>query len=219
VALTILGLDAGERVAVHSSYARPRSPRQWALFTSPLILTPATSYLTLAAAARAPADVSNVTALASYTDSADVTHRRTVRRAMNPPVDLSVTLPPPFVTTAPTIDASPLRRATVTIPIAPSTLGIADYFANVYTPVTSFEAGRDYTMRIMSGYAAGQSTLTITTPDLSALPGWTDELVLRTGVAVQWFVERGDRNMAFDALPVDGRHSLESSVEGELPAL
>jgi hypothetical protein len=66
---------------------------------------------------------------------------------------------------------------------------------------------------VQSGWTDDGSSIVITTPDLSGLPGWTTDMALQPGIYVGWWMRREDRTLPRDTLPVDGRKILHSQVE------
>jgi hypothetical protein len=221
-ALRVTGFDPDDGVAVLSSYATFHSLTQWP-FTEPgaevYANTPDTSYATLDPRMRRPGDVSNLRALTTHRAANGRTFTRYVRLAMAEPVAQAVALPPALVVDPPVFDSSANRRATVTIPILPATLRTADYSVSLYTSTlgpADEPSTRELHILVGSGYAEGQSSVTITTPDLTKLPGWSGPPALYEGLDVDWEIERDDRTMAYDALPVDGRKILVSEVSGQI---
>jgi hypothetical protein len=225
--LSVPGVFSGplppDVVQVHSSYATPHSQVNWPLFDQeffePLAaLTPPVvdHYQTFDATARAPGDVSNVTVLARGSTAEGQRYTRYVRLAMKIPTAPTLKLPDVLSVGAPTIDAAPTPRVTLVLPITPSVLGTADYTVFVETPSSDIQF-HEWSLQVRSGWAQGQPSVTIVTPDLSDLPGWSPDMALTAGVPLSWFIERDDRNMPIEALPSDGRHILGSSLFGTNP--
>jgi len=141
-----------------------------------------------------------------------------VRRAMKTPSDVTQALPVAIDVAAPMLDRTGVPRATWTIPLAPATQLEVEYVATLST--SGMNANHDFTSRSLAifvrpSWADGMASTTITTPDLSLLPGWTADMALEPG-AVSWSLTRSDRNMSVETPPVDGRLFLNSIVSGEL---
>jgi hypothetical protein len=91
------------------------------------------------------------------------------------------------------------------------TLAISDYSASFNTSSPQ----RFLSAIVRHGYALGSPSVTITTPDLSSLPGWSPTMALATGAPVNWSVMWSDRNMARETPAVDGRRSADSAIIGQ----
>ena len=92
----------------------------------------------------------------------------------------------------------------------PSNLGTSDYLATFLNA----NPQRNLSVSVSQGYALGESSVTITTPDLSSLPGWSASMALVPTAPVSWSVQWRDRNMRRETPAVDGRLSLDSSIVG-----
>ena len=206
-----------ETIQVHSSYATPSSQVQWPLLTKNFGTMKPDSYVTIGAAGREPDDISNLTATTDGTTTDGRTYRRYVRFAMKNPVAPTLGLPPIWTATAPTVQRAAVSRATVTLPITPETLGISDYHATLSTNDATSLPHR-LTLFVRPGWAVGQPSVTITTPDLSTLSGWSASMALVSDAAVDWTLEWDDRNKPYESPPVDGRRILGSSILGQIPA-
>lgn len=220
-ALSLTGLQppesASQTVQVHSSYATPNSQLQWPLATQNFGTMTPDSYVTIDAALRQPADISNVTVLALGTTTDGRTYERYVRFAMKTPGAPSLALPVIWTATAPTVDHAAVPRAIVTLPITPPTLGLSEYHASLSTNDANM-LPHTLTMFVKPGWAGGQPSVTITAPDLSGLSGWSAKMALVPDAAVNWTLEWDDRNQPYEALPVDGRHIHGSIIQGQIPA-
>jgi hypothetical protein len=218
--LSLVGLkpagSAAETVQVHSSYATPFSLLQWPLFTQDFGTMKPDSYVTIDAAQRQSDDISNITATASGTTTDGRSYARYVRFAMKTPASQTLGLPVIWTATAPTLDRTPTPKVTMTIPITPPTLDISDYHASFSTNDANV-LPHTLTVFVRPGYANGQSPLTITTPDLSGLPGWSAEMGLVATADLDWSLEWDDRNKLYESLPVDGRRILGSIIQGTIP--
>jgi hypothetical protein len=219
-ALSVTGFDPADGVSVLSSYATPHSLRQWPLtgehsaevYTGEM----ETTFATVDPRMRRPDDVSN---LRVHTRSlaGGLTYDRYVRLAMKEPEAQSLALPPPLVVEPPSIDTAANRAATVRLPIMPAVLQTVDHAVTLRTTVLG-AADEPYpvqwSMFVQSGWADGASLLVIATPDLSGLRGWTADMALIANADVEWSIQREDRTMPYDTLPVDGRKILLSVVQG-----
>src|SRR4029078_12246358 len=133
--------------------------------------------------------------------------------AFNDIVEKRFELPAIVRATPPRVDSTTTGlRATVTIPTPPSVLGIADYEANLQA---SFDpsVSHIWSISVRPGWAAGQTSVRITTPDLTQIPGWRDEMGLE-GARVSWSIGWVDRALPAETLPVDGRRSQASFAQG-----
>jgi hypothetical protein len=55
---------------------------------------------------------------------------------------------------------------------------------------------RAWSISISHGWAAGQTSVAFTTPDLSGLPGWQPEMALETGQPIYWDARRTDSSVS-----------------------
>ena len=131
---------------------------------------------------------------------------------MKTPIAKTLTLPPLWGVATPTMDRAAVPRATFTLPLMPSNLGTSDYLATFSNP----SPPRGLSVLVTQGYALGKSSVTITTPDLSGLPGWSSSMALVPTAPVSWSLQWLDRNMRRETPAVDGRLSLDSAVVGQL---
>jgi hypothetical protein len=219
--LTLTGLkpsgSATETSSVHSSYATAHSELQWPLETKDFAAAAPDSYVTIDAALRKPGDISNLTAIADGTTTDGRTYERYVRLAMTTPGPATVALPPIWTATAPSVDRTGVPRATLTFPITPGTLGTSDYHASLSTPSAGVFP-HTLAVTVRPGWAAGAASVTITTPDLTGVAGWTADMGLATDAEVDWSLEWDDRNMPYEALPTDGRKILGTTISGQIAA-
>lgn len=190
------------------------SQTNWPLHSSGTVqpgMAPPDRYATLDAAMRQPDDISGilVTADAAIDINATVGYSRIVRRSFKDPVAQSVTLPDLVAVQAPVVARTGTPWLTATIPIVPSRLGLITYEASFAGTVAGPD-DRGWTVAISAGWAAGQSSVTISLPDLSNLPGWRPEMALDPAAYDGWNIGWIDRNMPIGTLPVDGRESVES---------
>lgn len=211
-AITAAGLAADTPLAVDTYYATSYSHGLWPMFGT-REPNEVSHYTTLGAYARQPGDLTNVRVGAPPINDNGVVASRYVQLDMAAPIDLSVDLPAAWLVTPPTIIDAATAQTSVTLPITPSTLGIVDYtitFRSVfYTSLIELHA--------TSGWVgtAGSSS-TITTPDLSHLPGWLPEMGIHPGSQLDWFIYRDDRNMPAATPPTDGRRISSNSLNGSL---
>jgi hypothetical protein len=217
-AVTVVGRhppgSVSETFRLHSSYATRHSELQWPLATTEFADGEPVQFMTIDASQRQVSDVSNLTAIATGTTTDGREYMRFTRLAMRTPVAQTLQLPPIWTAGTPTMDRSAVPRAILTIPMTPPTLGHSDYFASFST----FDGveGRVLLLRIEPGWALGASSVTITTPDLSSLPGWHPDMALQSGTPVNWTIEWYDRNMLYHVLPIDGRRIHGSIITGLL---
>jgi len=216
--VSVDGFDPADGVSVWSTYATPHSRRQWPLVTDNAEFFRSESertYATLDPSMRQPDDVSNLR-VHTRSLSGERMYDRYVRLAMKDPVDQSVALPPKLLVDPPVVDSLANRTATVRLPNPPPVLDMVDYTVTLYTVVQG-DADQPYShwlaLYVQSGWTDDGSSIVITTPDLSGLPGWTTDMALQPGIYVGWWMRREDRTLPRDTLPVDGRKILHSQVE------
>jgi hypothetical protein len=209
--LTLTGLDPQDTTTVLSSHRTPRSDLQQFPLASTTVTGAPDSYITIDASMRQPDDISNVLVSVLGPPGAGSRIQRLVRVAMKTPTALALQLPPVWTAPAPTLDRSAAPRATFTIALMAPTLGISDYLASFSTS----NPRRFLSAVVRQGYALGNPSMTITTPDLSSLPGWSPIMALGSGVPVNWSVMWSDRNMARETPAVDGRRNTDSAIVGQ----
>jgi hypothetical protein len=221
-ALRVTGFDPADGFAVRSSYATPHSLTQWYLAGEVLdevyASDPDTTYEALDPRMRQPDDISNLR-VHTHSSSGGLTYDRYVRLAMKDPVAQAVELPPRLVVAPPALDSSANRTVTVTLPMTPATLATADYTVWLRTTAqgdADQPVAHGLDIYVQSGWALGQSSVTIATPDLTLLRGWDSDMALYQGFDVDWWIYREDRTMPYDTLPVDGRKILLSVVQGQI---
>lgn len=208
--LTLIGLAPGDITFVNSSYATPNSEvQQFPLANQSFDGVPA-QYVSIDASMRQPDDVSNILVSVTGPLVGGQRTQRLIRAAMKTPTDKTLTLPPTWAVAAPTMDRSSVPRATFTLPLMPSNLGTSDYLATFSNPSPL----RSLSVYVSQGYALGNSSVTITTPDLSSLPGWSASMALLSTAPVNWSLQWLDRNMRRETPAVDGRLSLDSAILG-----
>src|SRR5262245_37613595 len=122
-------------------------------------------------------------------------------------VSLTMTLPDVFTASAPVVDNAAIPRATATLPMRPPTLGNALYNLEL---VTHGATKRTVNFVVRPGWAQGMPTVTVTTPDLSSLPGWATEMALLPDTDVIWTMVVDDRNIVFSAPVTDGKRILQT---------
>jgi hypothetical protein len=101
----------------------------------------------------------------------------------------------------------------VTFPVSEPILQAVDYDA-----VLLGGGAHEYFVYVSATWADGESNVTVTTPDLSNLPGWTSELGMTTNSDIQWVIQRSDRSMVRGAPLVDGLRAVTNAVSGTIPA-
>jgi hypothetical protein len=177
------------------------------------------AYLTLPDSVLNADDVSNITVTGTRTTPDQREIERVVRAAMKAPGALTLALPGSgYAPTAPTVDRAAVPRAMVTIPIVPDAQKTVSYTASLSTsePQPPGGTGLPHTLRLQvrSGWAGTQTSVTIVTPDLSSLPGWTANMALISGAEVRWTIMRTDSNLGYEPAPVDGRRINHLSASG-----
>lgn len=218
-ALTLIGADASEFVEVSSYYSTASSHGDWFLGRLEPDSGPPASYITVpAAAGRQPNDVTEIFVDAAQHGADNRNYQRDVglvTKALGPQ---TVELPAAWTLDSPTLDRAGVPRATMTFPSTPATLRTADYSVGFLTSMVSSTAVEQHYWNLSVGasLAASHPSVTVTMPDLSALPGWQADMELASGVAVQWVATRSDRNLAPDLGAVDGLLILTSSVNATL---
>jgi len=212
--LVLLGREKSETAQLDSSYATPHSEVAWPIASESFVIGDPTSYATIGAEGRRPEDVSNLTATVSRTSQLESrTYARTVQVARATSGAATLQLPAPWTLTSPLVDRAMVPRVTVVLPLTAPTLARSDYHVELSTTQLSVPANT-ISLTVRPSWAEGAGTVTITTPDLSQLPGWSPDLALRRNMPVDWTATRTDRSLADDALPVDGRVILENRVSG-----
>jgi hypothetical protein len=175
-----------------------------------LPVTTNTQYRTPAAAMRQAGEIMYARALTSGTTAAGLSYTRVVNIQTASAISLTMTLPEVFTAAAPSVDSAAIPRATAQLPIRPATLGHALYQASFST------SNRTVAMIVRPGWAQSQSVVTVATPDLSQLAGWTVDMALLPGVDVDWSVLVDDRNVTIETPVSDGKRIIESSLSGTI---
>jgi hypothetical protein len=206
-----------ETYSVMSSYATAHSELQWPLDSQDFDDPAPDSYVTIDATLRKLGDISNFTVFAFGTTTDGRDYERYMRVAQGTPGPVTATLLPIWTATAPSVDRTGVPRATLTLPITPGTLGTSDYHASLSTSSAGVFP-HTLAVTIRPGWAAGAASVTITTPDLTGVAGWTADMGLATDTAVDWNLEWDDRNMPYEALPTDGRKILATIISGQVAA-
>ena len=216
--LTLVGLrppDAPDEVVTNVyRYYTPNSRAFWLLSVSESFQAPSAPdrYLTIDAALRKPDDLSEVDVNASELAVNGQDLFRNLQVVFEDVVAQRFELPAIVKATTPRAENTATGpRVTVTIPIPRSVLGIADYQAELRT--FDDADARIWSISVRPGWAAGETSVRITTPDLTQLSGWRDEMRLH-GTRVQWRIGWVDRALPADTLPVDGRRTQASFVQG-----
>jgi len=218
--LTITGLGTGisdDFLSVRSTFVTKNSHVQWPLHATDIVnpsTTPLDSYATLDATMRQPDDVSSVLVVATAV-MPTIAYQRVARAAFQGAGTQTVDLPD-IINAAPPVREAGTPNITVTIPVVPSRLGYITYQAILQGSAT-IPVDRTWTLSFRPGWAAGRESIVVTTPDLSALPGWRPEMGL-PGV-LGWNISWTDSNMPDGTPAIDGRRSIESrvtSVNGSL---
>ncbi|HEX3763780.1 MAG TPA: hypothetical protein VHW23_34025 [Kofleriaceae bacterium] len=182
--------------------------------TPNLPLTATASYRTPAAAMRLPGEIMYALARTSGNTAAGVGYTRDAIVQTANVASLTLTLPEIVIADPPTVDDAAIPRATATLPIRPAALGHAIYDASFST--STAQTSRVVDVQIRPGWAQGQSTVTVTTPDLSGVAGWTTDMALLPGVNVGWTLLIDDRNVTLETPVRDGKRILQSSLSGTI---
>lgn len=199
-------------VEVFSRYYTGYSYGQRALLQQTLAAshptTIAASYKTLAAASRQSGDIMYVRAHIRGTTPGGAGYDRVVDIQTASAAALTMTLPDMFTADTPTVDNAAIPRATAKLPIRPATLGHGVYELELVTAGAA--TTRTVAILVRPGWAQGAPTVTVTTPDLSQLAGWTAAMALLPDTNVDWTIRIDDRNVAFGEPVVDGKRILET---------
>jgi hypothetical protein len=177
-------------------------------------VTTVTEYRAPAAAMRHASDIMYAQALTSGTTAAGLDYMRVVDVETAAAIALTMTLPEVVTADVPIVDNAAIPRATAKLPIRPAALGHALYEASFVT--TTATASQFVDVIVRPGWAQGQSTVTVTTPDLSNLPGWTSDMALLQDVDVTWTFVIDDRNVALETPVTDGKRILKSFLSGTI---
>jgi hypothetical protein len=204
--VTLDGVETGESVSVDSFYAttngrfRSIAERKFADGNA--------SYITVSAATRQSDDVSTV--VASGVRQGATSSSREVASSFVTPGPLTLELPPDWSALPPIMLEGAVPRAKVTFPVTPSRLGTADYEMLVST----VQPPRTLTAVVEQGWIGDQTSVTITTPDLSKLPGWLPEMGLTPNIPVEWINIRVDHSISGPS--GDGQLSFSNVSNGEV---
>lgn len=204
--VTLDGLETGESVSVDSFYATTNGPLRF--IAGREFADGNASYLTVSAATRDAGDVSTVVATGARPGA--TTYSREVASSFATPGPLTLELPPDWSALPPIMLEGAVPRATVTFPVTPSRLGTADY----QMVVSTVQPPRKLTAVVEQGWIGDQTSATITTPDLSKLPGWLPEMGLAPNMPVEWINIRVDHNMSGPS--DDGQLSFSNVSNGEV---
>lgn len=178
----------------------------------PVTLT--TEYKALVGSIRQTGDLMYAQARTRGTTANGLNYDRVVAIQTSSAVTLTMTLPDVLSADAPTVDNAAIPRATARIPIRPPTLGNALYDVDFTTTMGTTK--RTFAVVIRPGWAKGQSTVMVATPDLTALPGWTSDMALLPDVPVDWNIIVDDRNVPYGDPVGDGKRILESFLFGTI---
>lgn len=174
-----------------------------------------TGYSVVDASARQPGDILRVDV--SETGATTDRNRLPLRSAFQEMATPSaVTLEPAaFLTvTDPSVDTRAVSQLSVTLPILPSALGHIASSAAFTTQ--DFAAIHYLQMYVRSGWAKGQSSVTLRAPDLRNLVEWSSDMALKARTEVDWSISVTDQNVPLDAPAGDGRRGTRSTVEGKV---
>jgi hypothetical protein len=205
-------------VDVQSRHYTPFSYGPRAVFTQVLAagrpVTMTAEYKTLAGSIRQSDDLMYGQARTRGTTANGLNYDRVVGVQTASAVTLTMTLPDLLSADAPTVDNTAMPRATATLPMRPPTLGNALYDVDFTTNTGATK--RTFAVVIRPGWAQGRPTVMVATPDLSALPGWTNDMALLPDVNVDWNIVVDDRNFAYGSPIRDGKRILQSFLFGTI---
>ena len=197
---------------VQSKYYTAFSYGQRSLFqqtlASPVGTSLSTVYKTLAAATRQSGDMLYARARTRGTTPSGVGYDRVVDVQTATAISLTMTLPDVFTADIPTVDNAAIPQATARLPMRAPTLGHGLYNLDLVTNNGSTKRTVDIVIR--PGWAQGAATVTVTTPDLSHLSGWTADMALLPDTNVDWTILVDDRNIPFGDPVTDGKRILET---------
>jgi hypothetical protein len=148
-----------------------------------------------------PGDLLEVQAYTTSTNGGTA-YVHSASQIMAQPGSPTLTLPADLqITTLPTIDQSPDPRVSVTIPTTGGTLANVTYFALV----TSATATLD--LHVSASRAQGQDSISLQSPDLSGVAGYSPSLALDLMMAssLTWTIGRDESD---GGAPADGQHSM-----------
>jgi hypothetical protein len=214
--LTVVGtIPAGttETFAdVQSRYYTAFSYGPRATFTQVLAtgrpVTLVTEYRTPVSSLRQTGDLMYGQARTRGTTPSGLNYDRVVGVQTASAVALTMTLPDVLSANAPTVDNAAIPRTTANLPKRAPTLGHALY--NVDFTTNMGTTRRTFSIVIRPGWAQGQPTVAVATPDLTALSGWSADMALLRDVPVDWNIIVDDRNIKFGEPIADGKRILQS---------
>ncbi|HEX4417764.1 MAG TPA: hypothetical protein VH165_07685 [Kofleriaceae bacterium] len=215
--LSVVGRDPADDVEVISFLINDRAGLSTSVSQqTPDAGTAVDHYSTVpVAAGRQPDDLSEIVVLASQkTASVGGSTSRSAFVAMTNPAAATLTLPEQWSADPPAITGISPFQVSVTFPVSEPILQAVDYDA----VLLGGGASHEYFVYVSATWADGESNVTVTTPDLSNLPGWTSELEMTSDSDIQWVIQRSDRNMVRNAPLVDGWRIVTNVVSGSIPA-
>ena len=204
--------DVQSRYYTAYSYGPRRMFTQTLAAGRPVTLT--TEYKTLASSIRQAGDLMYGQARTRGTTANGLNYDRVVGIQTASAVTLTMTLPDVLSADAPTIDNAAIPRATATLPMRLPTLGHALYDVDFTT--TMGPTKRTFAVVIRPGWAQGHPTVSVATPDLTALPGWSADMALLPDVSVDWNIVVDDRNVPYGDPIADGKRILQSFLFGTI---
>jgi len=204
--INVSGFVPNHQNTILARYGTTYSHGLWPLGpTSPVADT---SYRTIEASGRQPGDITDVEAYDFHNLDGNVGDKRSTRVAFADPVELSLAIPAEWPAPVPSVVEAATLQTRTTLPVTPATLERVDYTVS-FRSTTDGALLELYVDARWLGAAPG-SAPTITTPDLSHLPGWLPEMGLRPGESLDWFVYRNERNMPPGTPAVDGRRIISN---------
>jgi hypothetical protein len=172
------------------------------------------TYATVPAAEREPGDVTEVVADEQTANPDGSLTLRAVRRHMTVPGPVTVTPAAAISAPSPVIVLDAVSQLSVTVPIRPSVLGHTVSSASFMTEANQFDF-RYLHMFVRPGWAAGQATVTLQSPDLRNLASWTTDMELSAGTEVDWTVSVVDQDQPLDAA-IGDLTALETQLVGKV---
>lgn len=207
--LAVSGVELTDAICVESSVNARFADVPWTLNATVYGAADVTRYAALDERIRQPTDITSVTVSAARTDGAR-SYTRAVRFDHLMPVAEAVILPAELELDPPALSDDKQPQATVTIPTTDIDPGV-----DFTVELASDDGSRTLTMYVSPGAAAGGDALTVTTPDLSGLVGWTPAMATPSA-PLRWTVTRDERNQKQERQPSDGLRVTSRSVSGRL---
>jgi hypothetical protein len=212
IGLTVGGIDGSNTVGVWTFYTSLHASTYWMLQQQTFHREQRLSYLLPDAHVRQPGDLALVRAeiYRGGTDGFSYSREATVVTADS--VAQTLQLPTDLVVAAPALDAAKDPRATFTLPIVPAMLAFVEHHVIVAT-VDISDPGSNAPFRqrdvlLSTSWVGDRSSVTLTTPDLSGLPGWTTSMALVPAYGLLWQMEQDERDTPFGTPLASGQRTI-----------